>query len=167
MQLALDRHGTVGFDQAVAPAIRHAREGFRVSKGLAAALARAAPRLSRDPGSRRLFFAGDKPLAQGARYRNPGLADLLERLAEDNSVEAFYRGTVARRIAAAFKAGGGLVTEKDLAGYRAREVRPLTLDWRGRTIHTAPLTAGGLTILQALATLKELGWETWKKDDPA
>ena len=55
----------------------------------------------------------------------------------------------------------------DLAAYRAEEVPPLTLTWRGFTIHTAPLTAGGLTVLQALATLKALEWAGWDRTDPA
>lgn len=166
LQLALDRHGTRGLGAAAGPAIRHARDGFRVSKRFAAALAANAKRLGGDPGSAKLFFDGGKPLAAGALYRNPDLAALLESLAKRDSVEAFYRGDHARTIAAAFAAGGGLVTEKDLAAYRARVVKPLSLEWRGHVIHTAAPTAGGLTVLQALATLKALGWEKWGRDAP-
>jgi gamma-glutamyltranspeptidase/glutathione hydrolase len=61
---------------------------------------------------------------------------------------------------------GGLVTEQDLANYSAREVEPLTLEWRGHTIHTPPLTAGGTSVLQALGTLKALGWEQTDPADP-
>ncbi len=167
LQLALDRYGTIGFKKAAGPAIRFAREGFAIPKRFAASLARAAGALGRDPGTAKLFLDKGKPLPDGTRYRNPDLADMLQTLAERGSVESFYRGDIARKIAAAFKAGGGLVTEKDLAAYHAREVKPLALEWRGFTIHTAPLTAGGLSVLQALATLKALGWETWKSTDPA
>jgi gamma-glutamyltranspeptidase/glutathione hydrolase len=167
LQLALDKHGTFGFKKAAAPAIRIAREGFTVSKRFANTLARAAGQLRYDVGSHKLFFSKDKPLAEGARYRNPDLANMLQTLADRGSAESFYRGDIARDIAVAFKVGGGLVTQKDLAAYRAREVKPLTLDWLGYTIHTAPLTAGGLSILQAMATLKAMGWEKWKRDDAA
>jgi hypothetical protein len=44
-------------------------------------------------------------------YRSP-LESPLWSLAERNSVDAFYRGDVARRIAAAFQKHGGLVTEE-------------------------------------------------------
>jgi gamma-glutamyltranspeptidase/glutathione hydrolase len=40
-------------------------------------------------------------------------------------------------------------------------VTPLTLEWQVHTIYTAPLTAGGLTVVQALGLLKALGWEKW------
>jgi len=166
MQLALERHGTRGFDKALAPAIRFARDGFPVSRRLAAALAASAKRLSKGPASAKLFFDKGKPLAEGATLRNPELADLLESLAAAKSAEPFYRGAAARQIAAAFKANGGLVTEKDLAAYQAREVAPLTLDWWDHTIHTAPLTAGGLTVLQALATLAALRWGNGEREGP-
>jgi gamma-glutamyltranspeptidase/glutathione hydrolase len=52
-----------------------------------------------------------------------------------------------------------LVTAKDMADYRAREVEPLEFKWRGFTMHTAPLTAGGLSVLEALSILKALGWD--------
>src|SRR5262249_47741809 len=74
-----------------------------------------------------------------------------------------YRGKVAREIAAAFERNKGLVTVKDLAAYTAREVKPLVLEWAGWSIHTAPLTAGGLTILQTIRTLEALGWRDWDR----
>ncbi len=165
LQFALDRYGTRRFAALAQPAIRHARDGFPVPPGLARLLKSSASRLGRDPGSRKLFFRKGAPLPEGARFRNPDLADLLEKLAARGSVESFYRGDVARAIAAAFAANGGHVTEKDLASYRAREVKPLELPWRGWTIHTAPLTAGGLTMLQVIKTLEALDWCRWARGD--
>ena len=63
-------------------------------------------------------------------------------------------------IAAAFQKNGGLVTAEDMAAYRAREIAPLVFHWGGCAIHTAPLAAGGLTVLQALGVLKALRWES-------
>ncbi len=165
LQLALDRHGSRKFAEVVRPAIRYAREGFAVPRGLARTLQANRDRLMRDPGSRKLFFPRDKPLPEGSLYRNPDLADLLEKLAAHGSVEPFYRGDIARKIAAGFARNKGLVTEKDLAAYRARVVTPLVLDWDGWTIHTAPLTAGGLTILQTIRTLEALGWRDWNSKE--
>src|SRR5262249_43206196 len=42
----------------------------------------------------------------------------------------------------------------------------LSLEWLGHSIHTPPLTAGGLSVLQALGTLKALGWEKWDAKEP-
>src|SRR5439155_24897410 len=106
-------------------------------------------------------------LAEGATFRNPDLADMLQMLAEKGRVDAFYKGTIADKIAAAFRKNDGLVTAEDLAAYKAVEVTPLSLDWRGFTIYTPPPTAGGLTVLQALADLKALAWSEWDAKEPA
>jgi gamma-glutamyltranspeptidase/glutathione hydrolase len=53
---------------------------------------------------------------------------------------------------------GGLVAAEDFAAYQAREATPLKLDWGRCSIYTAPLTAGGLTTLQALHALKAIDW---------
>jgi gamma-glutamyltranspeptidase/glutathione hydrolase len=84
---------------------------------------------------------------------------MLATLAERNSVDPFYRGDIAQRIAEAFQTNGGLVTVKDLADYHAREVEPLRLELNGHVVYTAPLTAGGLTTLEALSILKALKWD--------
>jgi gamma-glutamyltranspeptidase/glutathione hydrolase len=166
MQLALDRYGTLPFRKVVQPAIRYARDGFEVIAGFASATKAARAQLLKDAGSARLLLNKGEPLQKGESFRNPDLADLLTALAEQSSVEAFYRGDLAKRIAAAFRKNGGLVTEEDLAAYRAREIEPLELSWRGHSIHTAPLTAGGATVVEALMILKELGWEKRPPDDP-
>jgi gamma-glutamyltranspeptidase/glutathione hydrolase len=166
LQLALDRYGTQPFRKLVQPAIRHARDGFPVSAALATVLRTARAQLADDPATARLLLDDGEPLKRGSAYRNPDLADLLSALAEQNSVEPFYRGDIARRIAAAFRKHGGLVTADDLAAYHAHEVTPLRLDWRGSSVWTAPPTAGGATVLEALAVLKALGWEKRPADDP-
>lgn len=166
LQLAIDRFGTRRLERLIEPAIRLARDGFAVEAGFARATRNAAEQFARDPGSARLFLPAGRVLAEGETFRNPDLAAMLERLAKDNSVAAFYRGRFADQVAREFKKHGGLVTRDDLAAYKAREVAPLSLTWRGHTIHTAPLTAGGLSVLQILATLRALDWEKMDAADP-
>jgi len=159
LQLALDRYGTRSFRELVAPAIRLAEEGFPVSEGLARAIRAVAKQLRQDPASAKLLLKEREPLQAGDRLRNPDLARLLETLARKNSVEAFYRGEIARQIAEGFQKHGGLVTAKDMAAYHAREVEPLELNCGNFTLRTAPLTAGGLTVLEALSILQKLNWD--------
>jgi gamma-glutamyltranspeptidase/glutathione hydrolase len=167
LQLALDRHGTRKFPELVRPAIKHARDGFPVARNLATAIKAASGRFAKDPGSARLLLPKGQPLAEGAKFRNPDLADMLQALADKGRVDDFYKGRIAETIAAAFQKNGGLVTAQDLAAYRAMEVAPLALDWQGHTVHTPPPTAGGLTVLQAIAILKELRWPDRDPKDPA
>ena len=159
LQLALDRCGTRGFGELVQPAIALARDGFPWPAGLAAAVQNRKALFQKDPGSRRLFFPDGKPVAAGELFRNPELAEMLTALAKANSVEPFYRGDIARMIAAGFQKNGGLVTAQDMAAYQARLVEPLTMTWSGHVIHTAPPTAGGLSVLQMLRTMQAMNWE--------
>jgi gamma-glutamyltranspeptidase/glutathione hydrolase len=166
LELTLDLCGTKPLHELLGPAIRMARNGFVVDQSLANAIRAKHAQLSRDPGSRRLYFPTGTNPAVGSRLANPELAQLLESLAKCGTVEPFYRGAVADRISAAIKAGGGLVTSDDLARYRARQVPPLSITWGNTTIWTPPPTAGGLSVLQALATLQALAWQDWTPGDP-
>jgi gamma-glutamyltranspeptidase / glutathione hydrolase len=167
LQLAIDTFGSRRFADLAKPAIQLAKGGFPVSRGFAAALKAHKERLSRDPGSAKLFFNKGEPLGEGAVYRNPDLGNMLQTLADRGGVGTFYKGDIADQIAAAFKKNGGLVTAADLAAYRAEEVKPLALEYQGHTIYTPPPTAGGLTVLQTLATLRALDWSKWDFKDPA
>jgi gamma-glutamyltranspeptidase / glutathione hydrolase len=165
LQLALDRYGTKGFAELVGPAIHFARDGFLVDGSLMGSLRATRASLVNDTATARIYLPdGELPKA-GATLRNPDLAAMLDELAKAKSVEPFYRGEIAKRIAAAFKKNGGLVTEEDLAAYRAREVEPLDWSWRGQSLRTPPPSAGGATVIEALAILKALHWDEWPPDD--
>jgi gamma-glutamyltranspeptidase/glutathione hydrolase len=101
-----------------------------------------------------------KPGERTNYFQYAALAKLLSTLAARNSVESFYRGDIAQVIADSFRRHGGLVTAKDLAAYQAREVVPYQIEWNGSTVLTAPLGAGGLSVLEGLAILKALKWDT-------
>jgi gamma-glutamyltranspeptidase/glutathione hydrolase len=157
LELALKRFGTRSFRDMLQPAIGLAKNGFPFGSA-AASLKPAAKRMGADPGSLALYFKGGKPLEATDHYSNPDLARMLESLAQDNSAESFYRGDIAKQIANAFAANGGIVTADDMAAYEAREVEPMKITWGDWTVHTAPLTAGGSTIIEVMALLRQLKW---------
>jgi gamma-glutamyltranspeptidase/glutathione hydrolase len=157
LQLTLDKYGTKSFREVVQPAIALARNGFPFGDA-GVSLRSSAKLVAEDAGSHALYFRDGEPLTPTDHYSNLDLSRLLEQLAKDNSVDSFYRGDIAKQIAAAFAKNGGLVTVDDMAAYRAREVEPITMNWDDWTVHTAPLAAGGATIIEALLLLKELKW---------
>lgn len=163
--LILSRFGTRPLRDALQAAIALAEEGFPLGSA-AASLRASAGQLAEDEPSRALYFRDGRPLTASDRFRNLDLARLLREMAEANSVETFYRGAAARQIAAAFRQHGGLVTEADLAAYEARVVEPLALAWGDWTIWTAPLTAGGVTVLQVLKLLQALDWDRQPPAEP-
>ena len=75
--------------------------------------------LAADARSRAVFLAGldigVPPLA--ALIRQPDLARTLEEIAQDGA-ETFYRGRLAKRLAAGMREAGVLVDERDLDAYQ-------------------------------------------------
>lgn len=158
---ALDRHGTISWADAIAPAIRYARDGFLVPPELWRRWAhpglpnRPTPqqRLGFNEAARRLYFTPDGNVhPPGARFRNPDYAATLEGLAAGGP-EEFYLGETARRMAEDLERGGAFVTAADLAEYRPRSYEPLATDYRGYTVTSNP-PAGGVTVLEILNILE-------------
>jgi gamma-glutamyltranspeptidase/glutathione hydrolase len=164
LQRALDRFGTKKLGDVIGPAIRFARDGIRVDTPMANAIRTGQKRYAADPGSAKLYLPGGQPPKAGDHFKNPDLANTLDTLAKRGSVESFYRGDIAARLAAASLAHGGLITEADMAAYDAPAVEPLSFAWRGLTVHTPTPTAGGATALETLAVLKALKWDDWPND---
>ncbi len=154
LQHIIDGYATRPFSELVQPAIDFARNGVVVTEHLARAIKVCSAQFEKDPGSRRLFFRDGKRLAAGDRLKNPALAEVLATLAQRNSVESFYRGDIAGQIAEAFRKNGGLVTAADMAAFKVLEAAPLVLSVGSMQIHTHPLTAGGISVLQALKALQ-------------
>jgi gamma-glutamyltranspeptidase/glutathione hydrolase len=69
----------------------------------------------------------------------------------------FYKGDVARRIAAAVKADGGLMSYEDLASYQGRIEPALTTRFQGYDIHKAGFWSQGPALLMTLNILDAAG----------
>lgn len=148
LELILRRYGTRSLRATLEPAIALCESGRHVAavKGL--------DDEPPPPGSAPLTAA----LPQ-AKQRNFALARFLRTLAARDSADSFYRGDLADIVADAFARFGGLVTRADLAAYQARELPPTAVEWNGAILHTAPLTASGPLVLEAMLALRSLKWE--------
>jgi gamma-glutamyltranspeptidase/glutathione hydrolase len=155
---ALEKHGTVSFAEAAAPAIRLARDGFPIEAHLANAIASGRARLAADPELAAVFLHPDgSPKKEGELLKRPALAATLERLATAG-VDDFYEGEIAAEIARAVAArhakesattvpGASPLDAKDLLAYRPVERKPLSLRYRGRAIETMPPPSSGGGVL--------------------
>ncbi|WP_082504106.1 gamma-glutamyltransferase [Methylobacterium sp. Leaf117] len=138
----------------IAPAEKLAREGIPVESGLADSLPRAAGLLGRWPSSRKIFFAGDKPLQRGDRLVQTDLADTLAAIAASGP-DAFHTGPIAARIAASVQAAGGVMTAEDLAAYRPVLREPVRGTYRGYAIASMPPpSSGGIHLIEILNVLE-------------
>src|SRR5262249_53387181 len=165
------RWGRLSLAEALAPAIRAAREGFAVTPYFRHEIVGQRRRIAQFPETARLFLPGGQPLEVGARFVQPDLAATLELLAA-RGADAFY-GDLAGEIAAAasapttvaspaFDLVPGRLAPADVAGYRLQEREPLTGYYRGYTVMTFPAPSSGPTLLETLNILdgfdlRELG----------
>ncbi len=147
------------------PAIRHAREGFPVSPGQRRVTAQAAALFAADASAevRRSFWPIYHPdrLASG-RFTQPALAATLAAVAEGGA-EEFYRGGVARRLAAGAAAVGSPITAADLAAHTADWVEPLRLPYRGGEAASFAPPTQGFAALAILGLLE--GFDLSRLDD--
>ena len=85
---------------------------------------------------------------------NKDYAATLRAIAKDGA-DAFYRGSIARRIADDMAKNGGLITVDDLAQYRAIERRPLAGRYRDHQIYSAPPPVStGAALIETLQILE-------------
>ena len=144
---AHQRYGTQPWAELVQPAIDLARDGFVVPQHLADRIAEGVENLALRTNFAAYF--GSAAVA-GHRLVQPELAATLERIAARGR-DGFYLGETAELIVAEMQRGGGLITQEDLAGYEARWRTPLSDDWRGQTLVSAPPpSSGGFALVQLL-----------------
>lgn len=179
---ALERWGTMSWQQALEPAIRIAEEGFVVSAQLAASWKQRATwqqkpptlhsvslleRLQTNPEARRVFLKSDGSAYDvGERFGNPDYARTLRRLAAAG-VEDFYHGELATRMSTDLSANGSFVTPEDLAEPRLREGAPLAGTYNGYTVATSPPPHGGPTLLEIMNILEPYDLAALGHNSPA
>ncbi len=142
------RFGKLTWKQDLAPAIALARNGFTVTPQFMGILDGTRASLSKTTN----FAAWAKGPKVGQRFRQPDLAVTLERIAALGP-DGFYKGPTADAIVDQMGRGPikGLITHADLEGYKALWREPVTGDWRGFTLITAPPpSSGGIALLQML-----------------
>jgi len=145
--------GKLSLRAVMEPAIRLARNGVRLTYEEAQSMHY--HDLARFPDSKRIFQRNGKFYEQGEIFRQPELARTLERIAANPKANEFYKGALARELAAEVKRGGGLITAEDLAEYEVKERQPIKGTYRGYEIISAPPpSSGGITMMEALNILE-------------
>jgi gamma-glutamyltranspeptidase/glutathione hydrolase len=161
------KYGTKPWRELVQPAIQLAEEGFTVDSALAKVIAGSQAKLSQSAASAALYLPGGTPLAEGATLKNADLAATLRRIADQGS-KGFYEGPTAALIADEMRRGGGLITEADLRGYRAKWRPVIAFDYRGYTVTSMPPpSSGGVTLGMICGILKDedLSKRAWLSAD--
>ena len=139
-------YGKLPLKASMAPAMRIARQGFAVYPRFHSSIERRKEVLSRWPASSQLYMSGDKVPAVGTIWKNPDIAETLQLIAAKGQ-DGFYKGEFATRMVDAVRAAGGIWSVEDLADYSVKEREPISLDYRGWRIVTAPpVSSGGIAL---------------------
>ncbi len=163
----LDGWGTMTFAQVLQPAIDVAEQGFPLTSGLARSMA-TAPKLQKYPSSLKVYWPGGRRPQPGEIFRNPDAGRLLRRLVEAEKTasvhgrraglkaarDRFYRGDIAREMAAFSEQNGGLFRYDDFAAYTAKIESPVSISYRGYEIYKNPSASQGPAELFALNILE-------------
>ncbi|MBV8977852.1 MAG: gamma-glutamyltransferase [Alphaproteobacteria bacterium] len=139
------------------PAIRLARQGFRVKEKLAATL-RQYPQMAAMPDIKAYFYKRDgTPYAAGEILKNPALARTLEEIAA-RGPDAFYRGRIARDIVQRVQhapVNPASMTVDDLRRYTAVERDAVCGPYRTyKVCAMGPPSSGGIAVIQMLTMLE-------------
>lgn len=147
-------YGRLPLEVSMQPAIRLARDGFRLDPRFAALIVDNLDKLKRHCTPDCPFLVDDEnPFPQGEVLRQPQLAETLAFIAKSEG-EAFYRGVIAQKLVEAVRQRGGIWTLDDLKSYHVNEYEPVRGIYRNHAITTAaPPSSGGITLLETLNIL--------------
>ncbi|MEM4988539.1 gamma-glutamyltransferase [Collimonas sp. H4R21] len=155
LDTAQRQYGKLTRAQVMQPAIKLARDGYILNRGDTDILDTTIAQFKKDPEAARLFLRRDgTPLQPGDRLVQKDLAKTLEAISR-NGPDAFYKGAIPAAVERASKAGGGIITAADFAGYKISESAPLSCTYRGYVFVSAPPpSSGGATMCQILNILE-------------
>lgn len=141
--------GRLPMSRLLQDAIRYAWEGVPVPQTLHENAKKKRPELQDVPGFADVYLPKGAPLAVGSKLRQPRVADTLARLSQAG-LSDFYRGDVARSMAADLEKAGSPLRLTDLERHQATLVTPLSLDVAGHKIFNMPPPTQGLASLMIL-----------------
>jgi gamma-glutamyltranspeptidase/glutathione hydrolase len=164
--IMLSRWGSKSLEAVLGPALEVAEGGIALTAGQASQMN--SERLAKYPTSSRLYQPDGKKWHEGDTFKNPDLARTFRRLiaAERKAAAAgrvagiqaardlFYKGDIAREMAAFAEQNGGLFRYEDFADYHAAVEEPVSLQYRGYVVHKNPSASQGPAELLALSILQ-------------
>ena len=156
------KYGRLGLAQDLAPAIRLARDGFPLDTRFHERLLSKQDVLQRWPAAAAVFLDHGQVPAVGWLLKQPDLAATFEMLAKQGDA-GFYAGARAQQLVDGVRAGGGIWTLDDLKQYKVVERKPLSGDYHGMHVVSAPPpSSGGVVLIEILNILS--GYDLAKMD---
>ncbi len=179
LAIALSEYGTMRLEDVMAPAIAYA-DGFPMYSFLRGYFVRERKATEKWEWSKKTYYPEGRIPEVGEVFRQPNLAKTLREIVAAERAEyekthdrkgaiqagrdAFYKGPIARRIAEADRAEGGVLAYDDLAGYRGRIEEPVRTSFHGYDVFKAGPWDQGPVLLQTLNILGGFDLAAMRRD---
>ncbi|MEO8710771.1 MAG: gamma-glutamyltransferase [Parafilimonas sp.] len=148
-----EKFGKLPMTEILSNAINYARNGFPVADEAAFEFAQLKDLYGNNPNVQQVFMPNGSAPKRGDVFRNPQLANSLEKIANGGR-DVFYTGDIAKTIDAFMKKNGGYLSYKDLAEHTSNWVEPVSTTYRGYRVWELPPNGQGITVLQMLNILE-------------
>lgn len=144
------KYGVKKLKDLMQPAITLASQGFPVSYDLHHSLDNMKQYLLRSDAKDVFFTERSTALPVGATLIQKDLAKTLDTIALKGT-DAFYTGSIAKKIVKFMKNRGGIITAEDLQKYNPIWRDPIHGSYRGYDVYTMPSpSSGGIHVIQIL-----------------
>ena len=140
-----ERYGVLPLKQILEPVIKQAVNGIVVSYDLSQAIG-SAVQIKLDEESKKTYYENNAPIEQHSIIKRLDLAWTLNEIAKDGE-QAFYSGSIAKKIIQAMQDNDGYITAEDLSNYEPRFSEPIQTSYRNHIIYAHPPPAGGASVL--------------------
>ncbi|MEQ9165414.1 MAG: gamma-glutamyltransferase [Fulvivirga sp.] len=158
---AHSKYGKLPWKEVVQPAIDLATNGFIMNWSLYNAAKYFESKPTEYPMMQGFFSNHNDAIVEpGGVWRQPELGKTLS-IIRDKGHNGFYKGEVAKKIAAFMKENGGIITEKDLAKYEAIERKPVFGAYKDYQICAMPPpSSGGVTLISMMNMMEQVNFDT-------
>jgi gamma-glutamyltranspeptidase/glutathione hydrolase len=147
------KFGKLSIQQILAPAINYARNGFPLADEAAFYWNDLKRNFIKYPNIADVYLPGGNTLRRGEIFKNPQLANTLQKVAEGGR-DVFYEGDIAKTIDAFMKKNDGFLSYKDFADHVSTWVEPVSTTYRGYRVWELPPNGQGIAVLQMLNILE-------------
>ena len=150
-----EKFGKLPFEKLMEPAVHYARNGYAVSPIIASYWRSAPRRFGQFEEFSKVFLPNP---SAGEVWKSEDHATTLEDIGRTKG-ETFYRGEIAKKIAAAAEADGGAMTEADLAEHEPiwfDEAGLVSSEGFGVTLYEIPPNGQGIAATMAWRISQEL-----------
>ena len=157
------RFAKLPFEDLMQPAIEIAERGFLLSVVVQEKWAAPVDELKGQPGFAQAFLPRGRAPQVGELFQFASAANGLRAIGKTQG-QAFYGGEIAEALERFSNANGGALKASDFAAYEAEWVKPISMDYRGHTLHEIPPNGQGIAALIALGILDNFDLAALQRD---